>query len=110
MARYDVRFQLQVGSKNVNSIPYHSENEPCTKKEALQKLATLWAKEMEYFGDSEWNRNFKGAIEKAEAAVNRAQNASAAANRNFYSTTFFHKGVEYRVDIAIEAGEGHFND
>lgn len=110
MARYDIRFQLQVGSQNVNSVTYHSESEPCTKKEGLQRLATLWAKEKEYFGDSEWNRNFKEAIEKAESAVNRAHNASAAENRNFYQAKFYYKDQEYRVDIAIEAGEGHFKD
>jgi len=109
MARYDVRFQLQVGTKDVNHDNYHSNERPCSKRDALNHLASLWAKEKDYFRDSSWNQSFKQAIEKAERAVNNASNVSASQNRNFYSTTFEHNGSTYRVDIAIEAGDGHFS-
>lgn len=108
--RYDVRFQLQAGSKNINSVSYHSDTAPCTKKEALACLSGLWDKEKDYFRDDEWRREYKAAIEKAERAVKNARNASAGANRNFCSESFRHKDETYRVDIAIEAGEGHFSD
>lgn len=109
MARYDVRFQLQVGSKEINSTNYHSDREPCSKREAHQCLANLWSREKNYFGDDGWNRSFEEAIDKANRAVDSARNVSAAQNRNFYSAPFRHKDETYRVDIAVEAGDGHFN-
>lgn len=109
MARWDVRFQLQTGRGEVDSKNYSSNAGPCTEKEALQRLAALWASNRTYYRSSTWNNEFRAAIEKAERAVKNARNASAGENRNFYSTTFNHDGTTYRVDIAIEAGEGHFN-
>jgi len=59
--------------------------------------------------DQSWNSLFKEAIEKAERAVRGARNVSAASTRNFYQSTFNYKGATYRLDIAVEAGDGHFN-
>ncbi len=72
MARYDVRFQLQAGSKNIDSVGYHHSELPCRKQDALEKLAQLWAQNREYFRDTGWNSQFKEAIEKAERAVKNA--------------------------------------
>lgn len=108
MPRYVVRFQLQSGSKELDSKVYFDDYEPCSENAALKKLAELWSNNREYFGGYEWNAVFKEAIERAERAVKQGYNASAAENRNFYSTTFDSRGDRYRVDVAIEAGSGHF--
>lgn len=110
MARWDVRFQLQAGYKELDSKVYHSEIGPCTQEEALSYLSKLWASNKDYYRGSSWNDSFKAAIEKAERAVKNARgyNVSAGVNRNFYSTDFYHDGTTYRVDIAIESGGGHF--
>lgn len=109
MSRYVVRFQLQSGSQEVDSIRYYSNSSPCSQQEALNKLAKLWSGNKDYYRSSRWNRPFKKAIEKAEDAVRRGRNASAGVNRNFYHTRFRYQGNTYRVDVAIEAGSGHFN-
>lgn len=108
MYRYSVRFQLQSGSKHEDSVTYYSDIGPCSKREAKERLAQLWAKTMSLYGDHEWNSNLKQAIEKAKRAVDGAYNAGAQEQRNFYSTNFHHKGTTFRVDIAIESGGGHF--
>lgn len=110
MARYDVRVQLQSGNGNVDSKGYHSADRPCTKREALQLLESLWESQKDYYRDAEWKREFKAAIENAQRAVNNARNASAGENRNLTSQQFKHDGATFRVDVAIEAGEGHFSD
>ena len=109
MARWDVRFQVQVGRNNLESVTYHSDRGPCTEREALECLGRLWAKSKDYYSNSSWNSKLKDAIEKAERAVKNGRNASAQAQRNFYSKEFDHEGRTYRVDVAIEAGDGHFN-
>lgn len=108
MSRYVVRFQLQSGSEELDSKVYKDPYEPCSQNAALKKLAELWSNNREYYGGFEWNAVFKEAIEKAERAVKQGYNASAFDRRNFYNTDFYYRGKKYRVDIAIEAGDGHF--
>lgn len=109
MARWLVRFQIQTGSKQLDGETYHSDKGPCTAREAEQKLAVLWAKNKDYYQSPQWNPKLKEAIDKAVRAVKSGHNASASINRNFYSTTFEYDKTTYRVDVAIEAGSGHFN-
>lgn len=110
MSRWAVRFQLQKGHEQLDSQVYSSSYEPCSEKEALNLLAKLYVKNKDYYTlDHSWNSLLKTAIERAERAVEGGQNVEASPTRNFHSNEFEYRGATYRVDIAVEAGRGHFN-
>jgi hypothetical protein len=109
MSEYVVRFQLQSGGSNIGSTVY-SENRPCTKSTAKAKLSELQRQVEREYRDGTWERELADAFNKANRAIDQSSSSDAGSTRNFTSPKFTYKDREFRIDVAIERGKGHFSE
>jgi len=103
-----VRFQVHV-SGDVYSRTYNGSG-GCSRAEAKKLLEELYHEACRFHGVLKSNDEFRQKIDNAKRAVDGATGgASAASNRNFYSSNNFATRAGYvRIDIEIHRGIGHF--